>query len=180
MTQIETFTDYFRQLAIRHKDIRHDPATEDGGGEIGGRRFSYWSAANVISGMRAQLGFPALMLELYETELDASNMANIKQLPKAAITVLAHAEGSGMKPEESAYTVAETIMISIIQQIYQDHHGPDAGPCSKPFARIEFDKAPIMPTGKVLTNEYGWRFEFSFEFARTFDLTKPPIAGTFI
>ena len=176
---IGKYIDYFRQLAIKHKNIQHDPTTETGDGDIEKKRFTTWSNEEVLSGLRTKISFPALLIELYENNLSSETVYDIRQRPKGSFTVLEHAATQDLSDQERAYTLAETIVYDLLKQIWQDTYGKDVDRCQTVFKQFRYN-INITPTGKLFQNEYGFYVEFDFDFQNDIDIRIAPDPGTFI
>ena len=174
---VTTYVDYFRQLAVRHKELKHDPQTEIGKGNPKDKRFTTFGNNEVIAGLRTQVSFPALYIELYDESGNGENAYDIRQKPKGSFMVLEHAENGNFVDELRAYAVTEEIVYDILKQLYQDH-APGTDACVRPFKNFSWNYEKT-PTGKLFENEYGWYVQFDFEFNKTVDITAPPAAGTF-
>lgn len=179
MSNESLYYDYFRQMAISHKDLRHDPDTEAGGGEMGNRRFACVSNGEIMASLRTQMSFPALLVQPYDLGLKCETVHDIRQRPKGAFMVVDHAKEADAIDEQRAYDVCEKIMFDILKKAWRDHYGPDADSCSRPFKSISFNME-ITRTGKLFDNEYGWYVLFDFEFQQAIDITQKPEDGTFI
>lgn len=173
------YINYFRQLAVTHNLLQHDPLTEQAKGAIKQKRFSIFGNNEVISGMRTQISFPALMIELYDNNLSSETVYDIRQSPKGSFMVLDHAKENDYYDEERAYAVAEGIVYDLLKKIWQDHYGVDKDRCTTPFKQFRWNGS-ITPTGKLFTNEYGYYVQFDFDFQNTIDITTSPEPGTFL
>lgn len=176
---VTAYIDYFRQLAVSHKDLRHDPITEEGKGDSKKKRFCTFGNEEVIKGLRTQISFPALILELYDNTGSFENVYDIRQSPKGAFMVIDNAKPGDFKDEERAYATSEGIVYDILKKIWQDHYGRDKDRCETPFKQFRWN-LEITPTGKLFQNEYGYYVQFSFDFQNTINITEAPAAGTFI
>lgn len=176
---ITGYVDYFRQHAVHHKDLLHNPASETGDAAASSMHFAKWNLNELAGSLRTKCSFPVLLLELYETKTDAQSVYDIKQPAMGAITILQHVKEGDIRGEEDAYALTETILYDILKQIWQDHKPGNDG-CQTPFSKFDFNNLQIASTGKILQNEMGWRVEFSFKFQNDIDITQPPAAGTFI
>ncbi len=174
------YVDYFRQLAVSHYLLRHNPAAETGDAPVGQCHFTKWNANELIGGLRTKCSFPGLLLELYETDPYAENVYDVKPRSRGAITILQHVREGDIRGEEEAYALAESIMYDLLQQMWQDHYASRVDRCKTPFFQLWLNNLDIAPTGKILQNEMGWRVEFYFEFQRAYNITKAPDPGTFI
>lgn len=179
-TNVSGYIDYFRQLAVKHKDLLHDPATEDGNGSPGDCHFSRWNALDLVTGMRTSVGKTVLLLELYEQVLKSENVFNVQGGYMGAFTIVDEAKQNDPLEEERAYAFAEQIMLDILNKIWHDHYGDTKNLCTSPFKFFEMNSIEIIPVGPVLTNAYGWRVQFHFTFSQNTNITKPVSPGTFI
>jgi len=177
---IPGYQQYFRTMAVQHKFLQHDPNSETKDSDIGKKHFARWSADEVLTGLRTKLGWPALLLELYEVIYSEQNKYDIKGNYHGAFSVLDKAKSTDYTSEIAAFAKAEQIVMDILQKIWQDHYGPDADACQTPFFSFDFNNLQIMPVGPLYDNNFGWRVEFKFVPQTVFDVTQPPAAGTFI
>lgn len=178
MTNVEFYTDYFRQLAVRHKDLKHNPAAETGDADVSEKRFTKWSVEEVVTGLRGSMGFPALMLELYDEKGTSEMMYSVAQHTRGAFTILAQSVIGDFNSEIAAYAIAERIMFDMLKQIWQDHYA-DEDACDTPFKSFSFnyEKTPVGPLFEG--NKFGYRVEFDFQFHNHINFTTPPEDGTF-
>lgn len=182
MSNYNAYINYFRALATLHNIIKHNPGSETGDAPVESKRFSTWNAEDVVrNDLRTRMSFSpaALLLEVYQTDLQAQNAYDIKQLPKGAFTVLCKDDLRTAASAEAAMSLAEEIMYDLLQRIWQDHHGPDATLCNTPFRRFHFDKIEIIAVGPLYDNCYGFRCEFAFEFQQVRSIITGPPAGRF-
>lgn len=180
MNNLNAYVEYFRQLAVSHKDIQHDPETEIGKGDIEKKRFCMFGSEELVSSLRTQISFPALLIELYETITSSDSVNYIHQNPSGSFMILASAsEQNNVMAEQVAYAKAEEIMFDIFKKIWQDVYGKNVDRCSTPFKSFRWNME-ITPTGKLFQNQFGWYVQFKFEFQNTIDITKAPVDGTFL
>ncbi len=181
MSNITTYINYFRNLAASNAAINHDPASETNDSAPGKKKFARWSAEEVITGLRTKLGWPALLIELYDTDLTAATVYDIKQRPKGAFTVLQHAGLNVFAEEEAAYDLCEEIVYDLLKQIWQHHHGASAEGCATPFKKFDFNAINIVPVGPLFDGcKIGYRVEFDFELHQTLNITVAPAPGKFV
>lgn len=159
----ESYISYFRKIAISIQEIAHNPDSETGDSAINEKHFTRWSADEAVSGLRNKIGFPALLLEMYEIITRAEIPGDVKGFYTGAFTILAHATPSDVSSETAAYETTERIYQNILKQIYQDHYGKNKDRCSTPFAEFSFNNLNIVPVGPLFENEFGWRIEFQFK-----------------
>lgn len=175
-----TYTGYFKHLAITHKDLRHDPQSETGNAPAGSKKFTRWGADEVITGLRSSIGYPAMLLELYEINTHAETPYDVKGYYSGAFTIIDRAEPDNTAAEEDCHAIAEKIYLDILQQIYQDHYGRNKNRCLTPFAEFSFNNLQITPVGPIFDNCFGWRVEFAFKPTALLSITTPPAPGTFV
>lgn len=179
MSNVSSYVDYFRQIAVKHSQLQHDPATENGDGEPGKKRFTRWTADEALNGLRTSISFPALLLELYDNETGGESVYEVRQNPYGAFTILEHAQPGSFTSEMEAFVKAETIAYQVLQKIWADHYGPQADRCKTPFKDIAL-KYNITAVGPLFDNEFGYRCEFAFTLHDTVNLAEPPPFGAFL
>jgi hypothetical protein len=168
---VDSYTDYFRQKAIADPDLQHNPLGEDGDAPIGSMHFNTWSVDDIVTGINTQLGFPALLLEIYETNLQVQGVYDVKGTRQGAFTILTMAQTlQNQKARMAAYSQTEIIMMRILQTMWDDHYGENASRCTAQFEALDFDNMQLMPVGPVQNDKYGWRCEFTFKISK---LIKP-------
>lgn len=180
MSNVSGYINYFRQIAVKHSVLQHDPSTETGDGDPGRKRFTRWSADEALQGLRTKLSFPALLLELYETETQSEVVYEVRQKPRGAITVLQTALPENTTSEIEAFVTAETIMYQVLQKIWADHYGQAVNRCNTPFKDFSFKIPNITPVGPLFDNQFGYRLEFDFTFHDTVDIAQAPAPGVFL
>lgn len=172
------YFEYFRQKAIRHKDIRHNPASETGNGPIGEKRFARISYEDFLGGLMTSCSFPALMIEQFEIVVSGHPEVPEERY-SGAFTVLDTADQESNKEIALAGDKTLGIVADILKDMFNDHLGPDAHPCASLFEDIDIDMN-LMPVGPVLDSQFGWRCTFYFKMRKGLDITTPPAPGTFI
>jgi len=159
----ESYISYFRKIAISNPEIAHDPESETADSDPQKKKFTRWSADEAINGLRNKIGFPALLLEMYEVQSRAEVPYDVKGFYTGAFTIVAHATNGDVSTEEEAFKTTERIYQNILKQIFQDHYGKNKDRCSTPFAEFSFSNMNIVPVGPLFENEFGWRIEFQFK-----------------
>lgn len=175
---VTAYTEYFRQLAVSHKDLQHDINSESGNAGQRKKRFALFKTEELISGLSNDIGFPSLLLELYEIDLSNETVYDIRQSAKGGFMVVEHAKENDFADQLRAYATAEGIMYDIMKKIWMDHYGSNSDMCTRRFKQFRFNGS-IIPTGKVFDNEYGYYCQFGFDFQNSIDITQPPANGTF-
>ncbi len=171
-TNVESYINYFRQLAVKHKDLVHDIASESGNGAPGSCSFSRWNATDLVKGLRTSVANTCLLLEMYEETLKAEHAHNIQGDYMGAFSVVSEAKQNDALDEERAYAATETIMKQLLNKMWHDHFGKGKNLCTSPFKFLELNRAERVPIGPVLTNAYGWRFQFSFTLSNNHNITQ--------
>lgn len=181
MAYVSDYINYFRQLAVQHKDLLHDPETEEVNysGPMDKKTFCAFDAEELITGLRTQTGPVVLCLQMYENNLSNENVYDIRQRPEGAFTVVGNVKENSFKDQERVLELTENICYDLLRRIWQDHYSSDVELCERPFKAFRFTK-PITPTGRVFDGKYGWYVEFAFDFKNTINITEAPEAGTFI
>lgn len=177
---VSDYLNYFRQLAVSHKDLQHNPESETGDGPAGSMHFTKISALEVLSALPTAIGFPCMTLELYETETQSQIVSDIKLLTKGSFMIIDNPGSKSFLSEQICFEKTEKIILEILQKIWQDHYGSGVDECQAPFKFFEFDKIEITPVSKVFSGQSGYRVVFDFELQNTIDITQAPEAGTFL
>ena len=177
---VAEYTDYFRQLAVQHTDLRHNPLSETGDAPVGEKHFGRYGGEEVISGLRTKIAWPALLIEMYENKTSAENVFAVRSNYAGAFSIYASANPENTNEQEAAFILTERILYEILARIWQDHYGSDADECARPFKSFDFASLNIVPVGPVFDRQFGWRCEFSFDFNNLKTITEAPAEGTFI
>jgi len=159
---VSLYTNYFRQKAIAHPLLQHDPAAEDANAEAGKRRFTTFNMQQVANGLRSVIGDgPFLHLHIYDIRL-ADNGSAIKGGYTGGFLVTMKAEKENLSAIETAYNTCEAIALDIIGDMRIEHR-EDVNKCSFPFGEIYWSQATINAAGPIFTERYGWWVEFPFD-----------------
>jgi hypothetical protein len=180
ITGVEDYLNYFRQLAVSHKDLRHNVAGENGDCPPGSVRFTKISVDQVLKALNNKIGFPCLCVELYEIDTKAEIVYDVKEKPRGAFIVVDHPINDSPAAEEACYIKAERITREILQQIWKHHYDAGVDRCNTPFKDFDFNKLSIVPVGPLFTNEHGYRTEFDFSMRVDETLAQAPAEGTFL
>lgn len=181
-SNVSNYTNYFRNLAIRHYLLRHNPESETGNAPAESKRFTRWSADEVVTGLNTQIGFPALLLEIFEVTTSSSSNYDVKNNPVGAITVLSSATPGDTAAELQAFDTTMQIVADLLQQMWTDVYGPNRHNCNEaiPFEEFYLNGIQFTPVGPLFQMQYGWRVEFGFKFKKLFTINQAPAPGTFI
>lgn len=176
---VSGYISYFRNLAINHSLLLHNPDGESADAEPGSIHFTKISVDEVLTGLRSKVGFPLLALELYEVTTDSEVQYDIRQRTRGAFMVIDHPAKDNFTAEQACYENSEQILTDILKQIWQDHYGEGVNRCETPFREFSFHNLQIIPVGPIFDKEFGYRVEFEFEFHSTINFTDPPAPNTF-
>lgn len=177
LTATEYFN-YWRQKAVRHKDLKHNPDSETGNGPSREKRFARISYEEFLTGLHSTCSFPALLAEQFEIVVNGSVESPLEKY-SGAITVLATADAESARQIAEASDITLKILTDCVKDMYNDHYGPDAPECGGPFEHLDIDMN-FMPVGPVLNGQFGWRCTFYFRMRSGLDITTPAEPGTFI
>ncbi len=176
---IADYINYFRSLAVAHKDLLHNPLSEGADGPAEGSHFTTVSVDEVLSALRSGISFPCICLELYEIQTQSQVVEDIKLLPKGAFMVIDNPADNSFAEITASRVKTEAIVFDILKQIWQHHYAPGVDTCLAPFNFFDFDKINITPVGPIFSGQYGHRVVFDFELQNTVDITEAPEAGVF-
>jgi hypothetical protein len=180
MNNVTLYTDYFRQLAVNHYLLKHNPDSETSDSNAD-KHFAKWTFDELVTGLRTKVKGNALYLEMFEHNLNAQTPHDVRLLASGAMSVVVPVtEGATTRVQEQAYALAYQIMIELLQRIYTDHYGKGKERCTTPFEQFIFDKDLMQPIGPVVENHYGWRIEFDFRFRSEEKISQPPAPGVFL
>lgn len=160
---VGSYTSYFQQIAVNNPHLQHNPAGETGDAPVESMHFTRWSAEEVVTGLRSKIGFPALLLELYENKTSSEMQLDVRNNYTGAFSIVASAKRGNFVDEINAYGLAEQVMYEVLNTIWNDHYGTDAERCDTPFEIFDFNSLNIVPVGPLFDNEFGYRCEFSFQ-----------------
>lgn len=177
---VASYISYFRSLAVAHNQIQHDAATEAGGGNANRKRFTTMGPNEIVLGLRNQVVFPALLIELYEHHMSSEMIYDIRKNTEGAFMVLANYTLNDMKSMEQAYQLTEAITEELLQKIWDDHYGPSKVECGTPFKSFDFSKLEMIPTGHLFQNQCGYHVSFKFQLHNTRNIAQSPAPGTFV
>lgn len=170
---LNNYIDYFRNLAVTHSAIMHVASAETGDSLPQYQKFATYNATDVImKRLRTKIGFPALLAEIYEVNTKSQNAYDVKGDYLGAFMVVDHAIPNNNADELAKLASTEIIVWQIINQMWQDHYGPNKTRCTSPFAGIDLN-LNIVAVGPVFDNEFGWRCEFGFKPKLPFNIIKP-------
>lgn len=174
---ITTYTAYFRQLAVSHHLLQHNPASETGDGPPSSKRFARFGADEVLTGLQSNVTFPALLIENYETKFAAAASEFVGEINFGAFSIFASANPQNTNEVEAAFALTQQIMQDCLQKLYADHSGEDH--CALPLGNLDLNSIDITPVGMVFSKEFGYRCQFQFRDDSN-NITLSPAPGTFL
>lgn len=177
---VDTYIDYFRQLAVRHKDIRHNPAAESGELAAEEKRFTTWGADEAVTGLKTSLGYMALFLEIFELNTRGDNPYSVKAQYRGAISIFDRVNYNDFEDQAQKCDKCYQVLEEMLRQMWQDHYGTGKERCTTPFGQVLFNALDISYVGPLFDNVYGWRCEFTFAPKKVLNLLTGPDPGTFL
>jgi hypothetical protein len=168
---LQDFIDYFRQLAVKNKDLKHDPAAEKNDAKPGTAHFATQTYMETLTGSNSRIGYPILLVNIPAADFKGEPY-NIDKNSQSALTVLARAGDKSEAAKNIALAKAEKIMYDILSKIYRDHYGKDAERCGTPLEYFQFDGLTLDNVGPLQDNCYGWVVEFHFKQHSQFNIAK--------
>lgn len=186
---IHDYVNYFRNIAIKHKQINHAHGAEIGSYTLKeNRHFAIFEHDEVVTGLRSQIADGiVLFLHLYDTK-GYDNLADDYRATHTGAFIIAEkapiefqtrgaiAYSSLDGPEVlQSYETCETIMWQIINRMMMDSRDP----CHL-FHRIQLSDFTIDPVSNLWDGRYGWYVQFTFQTRRNDVInnalaTDPPI-----
>ncbi len=181
MSNLTNYIDYFRQKAVMHYLLKHNPASENGDTTGADKAFAKWNLDEIVTGLRTKIGKRCMLLELYETDTAAAVPYDIKEHTTGAFTIMQKVPTGGTTlQEEEAYDTSLKIARDILRSVWQDHYGPNKNKCKTPFYEFYFDKINIQATPMMFDGYFGYRVEFHFKLQSEMNFMTPPEEGTFL
>lgn len=181
MSHVDTYTNYFKNIAVKHKDLLHNIASEDGDVTPGEKAFTSWSVEESVSGLRTKISNRCLLLELFEELLTSEQLYEIRGNYSGAFTVIFKSPTKKFSDELDMFSKAYTVIKQILKKIWLDMYKAGNNFCGKPFKEFDFNGLRLQPVSNILDGTYfGYRCEFTFSFSEDDDITSPLEEGTFI
>lgn len=169
MSTIRNYENYFRNLAIKSKFIKHIAAAEkDDYGEKEKCRFVTFTSEEVIAGLRSKVSQDAsLFLELYTAKGYDNEAGDFRTSQSGRFLVCANkvttlSDSVAYNPIE-ILEHTETITWLLINRIIYDanQNGPS---CDKPITGITLNNFyNIEPQWDIFDGRYGWLVEFTYQ-----------------
>lgn len=168
---MSTFADYietFRRYAIYHKDIRHNPASEDPDYSVNDDcHFATFSTDEVITKLRTTISDGVtLLVHPYSTQGGQNEPGTtFKSIHEAAFIIVKKADAFNFAEQNTAIDLCETITWDIIRRIHQESNG-EGQSCSfmNMINLISFSSDAIY---NIFDGRYGWYTKFTFTIRRT-------------
>lgn len=174
------YVDYFRQMAVSHVAIKHNPLSEDGDAPMGSRKFYRTSAGEVLSALPKDIGFPMVTVELYDNMPKENNKYDIQGKFTGAFMVVDQANPKNFTEQLTAHATGERIVYQFLQKMWADHYGKNVNRQETPFKDIDFNGMDIVFVTGIFNGQcFGVRCEFNFEIEQHKKIATPPEAGVF-
>lgn len=151
MSTFADYVTYFENIAKNHVSIRHD---------LTNKHFARFELEEALSGMKARVRFPAILLESYEYTMEDLLSDNPMKLRTGAIMVLDKPKRQGDYDENiTIMDTAEQIMDDIIRLIYFHKSEFD-----HELARdIDLNTCEVLPITNGPDGSYGFRLSFQIK-----------------
>ncbi len=156
------YIDYFRDIAVRHKEILHDVLSEGQDGIPGECRFSTFSMDDVSRNLRTQTADGiALHLHLYDWQVKDNEAGDVRGQHNGGFLITKKAQPNNNKDEQDVYVATELVVWDIVNKMYNEKN---AGACNcYNFSDIiNFNTITVKPVGPLWDNRYGWWVEFTY------------------
>ncbi len=162
---LQEYIDYFRRIAVKHKRILHDPASELQDQPKGLKRFITFSHDEVITGLRSKIDNGiVLFLSLYDFSGEDNNADYYKSTHQASFILAGVAKSTDFAAQESVYVLTEEIVWNIISLLITESKLENN--CFAPFHRLKLSDFRAKPVGPLWDGRYGWYVEFTFRHKR--------------
>ena len=159
---IGAYKDYFRDCAIRHKKIKHDPASEGNGGVVAKRKFESFNMDEVAKSLRSSVGDGiVLFLHMYDWSPEDNGAFDTKAVYTGGFMVTMKAAVNNSGSEEIAYVETEQVAWDIIGKMYGDFQTSEEK-CMNALGMVNWNSIKVTSTGQLWDNRFGWWVEFNF------------------
>ncbi len=154
-------TEYFEQIAVQHKLLKHSDIEP---------HFFRVNIEDVISGFKNNLNFPFVFLELPESRLHGETLDNVFLSRYAALTFLDKVAPGDRPGELDTYSRMELLGLDFLSRVKRDY----TNFTNRQIPKMEWNDIRIFKIGPMHHNCYGMRFEIAIgEPANDFMLYKP-------
>ena len=148
MTDINSYIEYFRTLAIEHKEI------ED---------FYMIDINEPLEALRSNIVYPALILTSLSGNFEASNLDNILDLIKGGFMIIGHLnQVDDFSGEMQLVSKMKQIGTDVISRMLHDHMKCE--PLAlKAIPGFNINSVSYETLGPVFDNDYGVMFSFKLQ-----------------
>ncbi len=147
--EFSAYISYFEAIARSHRQIAHSEQE---------KHFCRMNIEEVISDLRSQLLYPALLLESFEGGIIDHLSDNFLDKQEGAFMILKQCHNDDFEMENLLLDECRQIGMDIISRMIKDR---------RDFLLQGFDPASVhyQKVGPVFDNAFGYRFSFSIETA---------------
>jgi hypothetical protein len=155
MITLQQYQSYFEDTAARYTRIGHTSQS---------KRFAIMDIDDILNGVRGELAFesPTLILEHPEGSFDFKH-EKLRDSNFGAFMILQRAELNDQAKKTQVMDTCKSIGTGVIARMHYQKAQYFSGNKSVPRMLTFFDlsKVDYMKVGPILSNCYGWRFEFN-------------------
>lgn len=149
------YIEYFTAMAQSAKAISHIPGTHEAFFVIE----DLDNIQEVQDAIRKKLKYPAMLLEMFEDDLDDNNTDNNLELLHGAFAIIIKVDQGKSLDRRAARQEARRIGKLIVFKMKRDSiNGELAG--NNIIFKLRSKGLPVGPVGE---NSYGWRYTFSWQ-----------------
>lgn len=167
------YISYFRDVAVRHKDILHDVLSEGQDGIPEACRFSIFSMDEVSRNLRTQIAEGVVLhLHLYDWQVTDNEAGDTRGQYHPGFLITEKAQPNNNLSEQQVYIHTERVVWGIINKMYLEMNNGEKD-CAHFADVINFNTITVKPVGPLWDNRYGWwvEFKYSKKKAMLYDLT---------
>lgn len=156
-TKFSTFVKYFERIAAEHIEIGHTPSR---------KKFFRFELDEVLSGLSAQINYPALILEGYSYNFIDHRSDNPVKKRNAAFILLDHVKDPGdYNAIHQVWDKLEVIGDDIIARIRFERRKPES-----PIRDFNIDSVEAYLLATEYGNHYGIRYTFTIDVSYNYDM----------
>lgn len=162
---IRSYKDYFHGMAVRHKKLRHDPASDAPDGPLGGKRFTVFTQEDVITGLRTEIPeSPVLHLHLYDLHGKDNGGGDMQGLLDAGFMITQYAEANDTDGQIEAWATCEEIAEDLLLFITYDEINMNR--CLFPLGIIDWNTLDMSFVGPLWNGRFGVFVQVKYQVKR--------------
>lgn len=160
MTGIANYIEYFRNVAVTHPLIGHNPLSEVANGPAGERGFTLFTAEEVLKQLRFSLNpkKASLHLNIYESSFKIREINSQRDSYfTGAFMITKKMIGREMSEIADIFIETEGIAEDVLSGLIDNSIWGDE--CAVDYV---IEAGDVNPLGPIWDNRYGWLVEFNF------------------